>query len=96
MNMMKQAATALILGLFAGPVAAVDYSDPTWPCVQRKVETLSLGLMWPYEIAPTAATDTPELEKDISNLADLLALRRVDLEDLRDDVAAFAETYGDD
>jgi len=41
------------------PVWAADYSDPTWPCMQRKVETLSLGLMWPLAVPEGPVTQHP-------------------------------------
>ncbi len=83
----------LSLALFgAGPAQAADYSDPTWPCIQRKVETLSLGLMWQYVVPETEAD--PALAEDVAELGDRLALRRLDLEALRPDVAAFAEAHG--
>lgn len=78
----------------AEPASAVDYSDPTWPCVQRKVEELSLGLMWPHPVDPEGEIADPALRADAAALADALALRRVELESLRPQVAAFAEATG--
>ena len=72
---------------------AADFSDPTWPCVQRKVETLSLGLMWPFPVDPETAPDTPELKADISELAGYLSLRRVELDSLQPRIDAFAEAH---
>lgn len=77
------------------PGHAADFSDPTWPCVQRKVETLSLGLMWPTPVDPAAAAGDKALQDDVAELASYLALRRVDLEEARPRVEAFAETYPD-
>lgn len=79
----------------SGPADAADFSDPTWPCVQRKVQNLSMGLMWPvllegeaeYDVATSAA---------IAELADTLALRRIALEDLTLAVTAFAEAHNGD
>lgn len=34
------------LGLLAAPAAAQPKGDPDWPCVQRKVSTLSPGSVW--------------------------------------------------
>ncbi|WP_299638902.1 hypothetical protein [uncultured Ruegeria sp.] len=77
----------------AGPGLAADFSDPTWPCIQRKVEDLSLGLMWPYQVPDS---ETTEDSADIDEIAGLLALRRIDLEDLRPQVAEFASRYNGD
>lgn len=77
----------------AGPGLAADFSDPTWPCIQRKVEDLSLGLMWPYQVVDR---ETAEDTADIDEIAGLLALRRIELEDLRPQVAEFAARHNGD
>jgi len=73
---------------------AADFSDPTWPCIQRKVERLSVGLMWPAPL-PEEAID-PATKAAVDELAETLALRRVDLEEARGAVARFAEAQGHD
>lgn len=78
------------------PALAADYSDPTWPCVQRKVETLSPGLMWAFPLDPGAVAPDEARDADVAKLAGYLALRRVPLEELEPQVAAFAETYNGD
>jgi len=72
---------------------AADFSDPTWPCVQRKVENLSIGLMWPAQIGDRSETDAA-VRAEIRELAESLALRRMTPEELELHVAAFADTYG--
>ncbi|WP_417742536.1 hypothetical protein [Salipiger sp.] len=72
--------------------SAADFSDPTWPCIQRKVERLSVGLMWPAPLSEEALE--PATKAAVGELAETLALRRVDLEDARGEVAAFAEAHG--
>lgn len=96
MSKWKKLAFACVLGLPAEAVQAADFSDPTWPCIQRKVETLSLGLMWPTAIDSTAFEGQVRLQADVIELADTLALRRVDLNDLRAPVEAFAAKYEGD
>jgi hypothetical protein len=86
----------LATGLFAGTVSATEYDDPTWPCVQRKVEHLSLGLMWPFIIEPLPETAGDAVQGDIDALANLLSLRRVAVEDVEDEVRDFAETHDGD
>ena len=73
---------------------AADFSDPTWPCIQRKVERLSVGLMWPAPL-PEEVLD-PATKAAVDELAETLALRRVDLEEARGAVATFAEAQGHD
>lgn len=76
-------------------VVAADFSDPTWPCVQRKVENLSLGLMWPLAL-DESAPGTEQARKSADAMADLLTLRRVAVEDLRAEAERFgSEINGD-
>ncbi|MEM8753819.1 MAG: hypothetical protein AAGF90_12650, partial [Pseudomonadota bacterium] len=78
------AAVGLALGGAASALAA-DFSDPTWPCVQRKVGELSLGLMWPHPIAAEA-----EPTEEMETLAETLALRRIEEDELAGHVEAGA------
>ena len=87
---------AIALSIFAMHAHAADFSDPTWPCIQRKVENLSLGLMWP-NVVDTSILGTDEtLGQDVNELADTLALRRIPLDDLRESVEAFSAKYDGD
>lgn len=81
--MMKAVNLVLLLALVPGPGVAADFSDPDWPCIQRKVENLSAGLMWPHPVTKTALS--PEAEE----LAAVLALRRVSLEEAETHVRDF-------
>lgn len=72
----KAVFAALIVAL-AAPASAATFDDPTWPCLQRKVETLSLGIMWPHPVSEAAMRE--DLVEDGRQLAETLALRRVDL-----------------
>lgn len=82
---MKIARLALFLALSPAVAGAADFSDPDWPCIQRKVENLSPGLMWPKPV-----TRTP-LPPEAADLAAMLALRRVSLEEAETQVRAFLE-----
>jgi len=93
MKMIRFLFVCLCTGMFGNAATSADFSDPTWPCVQRKVEELSLGVMWPYP-----ATDTPirdSLSADASVLIEALALRRVSLEDADKLIADFAASHSD-
>ncbi|WP_424931031.1 hypothetical protein [Amaricoccus macauensis] len=74
------AALLLPSSLIAQPI-----EDPNWPCVQRKVTGLSVGLMWPHPL-PDSEISTAQ-----SELADALALRRVSLADAESLVADFMQ-----
>ncbi|PKQ14090.1 MAG: hypothetical protein CVT70_01135 [Alphaproteobacteria bacterium HGW-Alphaproteobacteria-1] len=88
----RLAALALAGTVASGPVLAADFSDPTWPCIQRKVGALSVGLMWPHPI-PAGATGDAALAHEIDELAARLALRRLDPDALRPEIAAFAARH---
>ncbi|HXV31472.1 MAG TPA: hypothetical protein VD840_14175 [Sinorhizobium sp.] len=79
---------ALCLMQAADTAGATDYSDPDWPCIQRKIENLSASLMW-----PTPVTRMP-LTPAAKDLVEILSLRRVDLEEAETHVRAFAEKSG--
>ncbi|WP_316247424.1 hypothetical protein ROLI_041980 [Roseobacter fucihabitans] len=94
--MLRTIAVSLSLTVAAQPGWGADFSDPTWPCVQRKVENLSLGLMWPYPVDPQAQPASDAERADIAQLAGYLSLRRVEIETLKPRVAQFAQTYQGD
>ena len=90
---MSKMRMTLIAALFLGQpafVSAEDYSDPTWPCVQRKVEQLSLGLMWPHLAPENEAVQ--DLTPAAATLVDTLVLRRVSIDEVEDITADFAAT----
>lgn len=92
----NQPLSILAAGLFAHSSAAfaADFSDPTWPCIQRKVETLSPALMWPY---PLSEDHVPAAQKKaVEDLAGTLALRRIELETLTPEVENFVRDHGGD
>jgi len=78
------------------PTMAADFSDPTWPCVQRKVEKLSLGLMWPLPVDLDFAPEDDVVEQNIGALVETLALRRIELDDTKPSIDAFAESHAGD
>ncbi|MEM7043610.1 MAG: hypothetical protein AAF543_12440 [Pseudomonadota bacterium] len=87
--------TLVLIGL-AIPAMAADFSDPTWPCVQRKVDKLSLGLMWPLPVDPDFSPEDDVIEQNIAALVETLALRRIELDDAKPSVDAFAELHDGD
>ncbi|MDK3075325.1 hypothetical protein QO034_19785 [Sedimentitalea sp. JM2-8] len=78
MHISRRLLAALAAVSIPGAGLSADFSDPTWPCVQRKVESLSLGLMWPLPVPDGALPDAIAGDADI--LVETLALRRVSLE----------------
>ncbi|MCO6382094.1 hypothetical protein [Oceanicola sp. 502str15] len=93
--MKTRALTALLFALTATlPAGAADFSDPTWPCIQRKIESLSPGLMWPA--APDTPALSPEQEAAVTELVGYLTLRRLPLEETRPQLDAFTKAHGTD
>ncbi len=87
---------ALVVAFSGFPVAAADFSDPEWPCIQRKVLHMSVGQMW-----AGAPIDEPDLKAwrdvpDVAALVPVLAVRRTSEAEARTLVAQFAEASGDD
>ena len=81
-----------LLGLPPFMTQAADFSDPTWPCIQRKVENLSVGLMWPHAVEPVALS--PAAQNAAEGLVRRLVLRRIPTEELAVDIEKFATVHG--
>ncbi|NVO23120.1 hypothetical protein HJ536_07110 [Donghicola sp. B5-SW-15] len=73
---------------------AADFSDPTWPCIQRKVAGLSMGLMWQNPTENVALGD--DLKGPVHDLAAALTLQRVDMDAAKGMVTDFTARHGAD
>lgn len=91
-------AFAALLGLAlvaaAAPAAAQPKPDPNWPCVQRRVPTISAGAVWAGPDLAAAGEWGKDFEA--AALAQKLASRRTDLNEVGGLVDAFAKTAGAD
>ncbi|MCI5039400.1 MAG: hypothetical protein MRY81_06935 [Donghicola eburneus] len=92
MKILCNLSMALALSVATNQALAADFSDPTWPCIQRKVERLSVGLMWPDPKPEITLTDSQE--SAVKELAAALSLQRVDMETAGQMVTAFAQIHG--
>ncbi len=97
MTLWKIAACATVVGVVSAPLHAAFGSDPDWPCVQRRVDHLSLAVMWPEPVPEEAEP----LDEDWLEVAEAMALRRVSIDEVEamiDAVAAQRDvdpaTYG--
>ncbi|WP_083781526.1 hypothetical protein [Roseovarius sp. 217] len=92
---MRAAFTALTI-VFTGisPIYAAGLNDPDWPCIQRRVDTLSAAVMWPHP--PENQAETGTLSPEAARLAELLALRRLSLEEAESAVDATADLTKED
>lgn len=86
---MKINILAIALLMAPGLALGAESTDPDWPCVQRKVENLSVGLMWPLPVTKA------ELSADAKTLAAKLALRRVSLEEAQALITAYVADHPD-
>lgn len=84
----------LLAALAAAPAISADFTDPTWPCVQRKVERLSPGLMWPHPVEEVELD--PQTKAAVDDLVARLVLRRLDLAEVAPDLTRFVAAQGKD
>lgn len=72
---------------------AADLLDPPWPCVQRKMPEVSIGMVWAGpEVAPDDLSWKDDTE--VSRLVPQLAARRLALEDAYAEIDGFADALG--
>ena len=88
-------ATAMLLPLCASasvrPGALPGRADPDWPCIQRKVQELSVVAVWsgpPVDEALTRWRDDPE----VAALVEQVAARRMPLDEATAAVTRFAQS----
>lgn len=87
-------APVLGLAVLAGPALAQPRPDPDWPCVQRKVATLSPGQFWTGP--DIAAAGDWGSDNDAAVLAQKVASRRTDLSQIGPLLDDFAAKFGTD
>jgi hypothetical protein len=83
---------ASLLALAAGPALAQPKPDPDWPCVQRKVPTISVGAVWSGP--PPAEAGAWGRDFEAAALAQKLASRRTPLDEVDGLIDAFARGAG--
>ncbi|SNX67556.1 hypothetical protein SAMN05878503_101192 [Cereibacter ovatus] len=88
--MLPRSLAALFVALIAPMAGAADFSDPDWPCIQRKQPHLSLAQVWSGPVPDAAAEDLAR-SAAIQALAEVLEQRRLPIEDAEARIAAFAE-----
>lgn len=80
--------TASAVAMAGSHAFAADAANPDWPCVQRKVATLTSAQMW--DGPPVDSVTQWRDNEEIGNLIPILASRRVPIEEAAAAVAAFA------
>lgn len=76
----RPAILAVALAITAGPALAQPRSNPDWPCVQRKVPTLSPGQFWTGP--DVAGAGSWGDDADAAVLAQKIASRRTELSEV--------------
>jgi hypothetical protein len=79
---------ALAVALAGSPAFAADAANPDWPCVQRKIATLTAAQMW--DGPPVDGLDGWGDNEAVSKLIAVLVSRRVPLDEAAAAIAAFA------
>lgn len=92
--MIRTTALILLLSTTATVAFAQPKTDPDWPCVQRKVETLSAGQFWTGP--DIAAAGDWGSDNDAAVLAQKIASRRTDLSQVDPLLDDFAAKFGSD
>lgn len=92
--MIRTTALVLLLSATASAALAQPKVDPDWPCVQRKVETLSAGQFWTGP--DIAAAGDWGSDNDAAVLAQKIASRRTDLSQVDPLLDDFAAKFGAD
>ena len=75
--------------LFAGAAPAAQSADPDWPCIQRKVPSLSLGQVWSGPELPPLAADWAK-DPSVSALVRDVAARRMPVAEAEKAILNFA------
>ena len=87
--------TLIVLGFgtvlgAVGPALAADKTNPDWPCVQKKIESLSVGQTW--DGPPVETEKAPWADDDkIKDLLQVLTSRKVLLPDAEAAIKKFAD-----
>jgi hypothetical protein len=79
---------ALAVALAGSPAFAADAANPDWPCVQRKIATLTAAQMW--DGPPVDGLAGWGDNEAVSKLIAVLVSRRVPLDEAAAAIAAFA------
>lgn len=95
-NRMKLSAffivTLLTVTWSGSGVNAAAFNDPTWPCQQRKVEMLSLGIMWTEPLPQGFDIEANRsVTGEARDLVLILSLRRIPLQEAEEAVLSFVE-----
>lgn len=94
---MKKYILSAVIGImgWSGAAQAAQGTDPTWPCIQRKVPELSMGQIWNGPDLTHAAMNWAS-DKTIAELVPELSARRVPIEDAQAEIRNLPQQLGPD
>jgi len=87
--------SALLVVTWAKPAEAAKPDHGDWPCIQRKVPTISAGVIWAGPPIEDLKTDWRG-DADISRLAGTIARRAISLEKAKSAITQLVEGLGSD
>lgn len=87
--------TTLCALLLASSASSASFDDVDWPCIQRKIPTLSIGQMWAGPLVDETIQAMGK-EDNIRSLSGRMALRRTKLEDAQDLIDTFSSSLSGD
>lgn len=87
---------ALLLMAGSADARAADKKDPDWPCVQRKVSTISAGMIWSGPPIDKDMASKWRSDKAAKRLVAQLAARRTELEEAEALIEKFASSLKDE
>ncbi len=86
----------LLFLLLPGLAWSADFSDPTWPCIQRKVPHLSVGQMWVGPEVTDQHLSAWRKDASVAALAPALAVRRTSNEEATALINELSDRLGED
>lgn len=86
---LRAAALSALLCLSMAAANGAQSNDPDWPCIQRKVPSLSMGQIWNGPELPSSAAGWPQ-DEVVSELVRSLAARRMPVANAEAAIGEFA------
>jgi hypothetical protein len=86
---------SLLAAFVAAPAVSQQQRDPDWPCIQPKVPELSVASVWSGPPTDAALSHWQE-DKEVSDVANKAASRRISVEEATAAITAFAKTLKPD
>jgi len=88
---MKKLVLSIAISVLALPAYAAQGHDPDWPCIQRKVPSLSMPQIWNGPALPESARNW-QADGDVADLVREVSQRRIPIADAQAEIRDFAKT----